>query len=33
MLRKIGILIIERDYLRQSCEKLGIDPETIRPRC
>ena len=32
MLRKIGILIIERDYLRQSCEKLGIDPDTIRPR-
>lgn len=32
MLRKIGILTIERDYLRQSCEKLGIDPDTIRPR-
>jgi putative transposase len=33
VLRKIDILTIERDYLRQSCEKLGIDPDTIRPRC
>lgn len=33
VLRKIDILTIERDYLRQSCEKLGIDPGTIRPRC
>ena len=32
MLRTIGTLTLERDYLRQSCEKLGIDPNSIGPR-
>lgn len=32
MLKTIGTLTIERDYLRRSCEKLGVDPEPYRPR-
>ncbi len=31
MLKTIGTLTLERDYLRQSCDKLGIDPEPQSP--
>jgi transposase-like protein len=30
LLKKIGQLTVERDYLRQSCEDLGVDPEAYR---
>lgn len=32
MLRKIGAPTLERDYLRRSCKKLGIDPNPVGSR-
>lgn len=32
MLKKIGRLAIEHDYLRRSCERLGVDPGPRLPR-
>ena len=32
LLRKVGELTLECDYLQRSCEKLGIDPGEARGR-